>query len=408
MRILWLDRQLRLQDNPSLALALRTPGPIILLACPWQASNPESQWLPQASGLSLEAWLRAALDLQQQLAKLGQCLNISLEPAQQLIPRLLPPNQSCLLLTDAQYDQQKTQWLAKLPCQTPLPCSIQCLGDNQLLSPEQTRGGAKHIGRFTAFYYLQNQEPLKPELDLHPESIQAQSIDLHWPTKSCRQDWQQPISSSDYQPWLEQYLWHKQQVRHYKQSRNAFLGLGNYSGMSVGLSLGSLSVRHLYQQIRAHEQQLGSNESTQALIYELYWRHYFHWLARQLQARLYAKTPELSPRQASLLQHWCLAQTKHPLINAIQHQLQQTGFISNRARQITASYLVHDLGLPWQYGAVWFEQQLLDYDPASNYGNWAYIAGHHPASQKPHVFDINRQQQRYDPKSEFIRQWQHG
>jgi deoxyribodipyrimidine photo-lyase len=56
-------------------------------------------------------------------------------------------------------------------------------------------------------------------------------------------------------------------------------------------------------------------------------------------------------------------------------ELAATGYLSNRLRQLVASYLIHDLGCDWRAGAAWFEAQLIDYDVCSNQGNWLYIAG---------------------------------
>lgn len=67
--------------------------------------------------------------------------------------------------------------------------------------------------------------------------------------------------------------------------------------------------------------------------------------------------------------------TGYPLIDANMRELKQSGFMSNRGRQIVASFLVRDLGLDWRMGAEHFESYLLDYDPCSNWGNWNYSAG---------------------------------
>ena len=72
---------------------------------------------------------------------------------------------------------------------------------------------------------------------------------------------------------------------------------------------------------------------------------------------------------------WCEGRTKCDFVNANMRELAATGFMSNRGRQNVASYLVHDLGVDWRLGASWFEHHLLDHDPASNYGNWIYLAG---------------------------------
>ncbi|EEC81120.1 hypothetical protein OsI_23997 [Oryza sativa Indica Group] len=68
-------------------------------------------------------------------------------------------------------------------------------------------------------------------------------------------------------------------------------------------------------------------------------------------------------------------EARYPLIDANMKELLATGFMSNRGRQIVCSFLVRDMGIDWRMGAEWFETCLLDYDPASNYGNWTYGAG---------------------------------
>lgn len=72
---------------------------------------------------------------------------------------------------------------------------------------------------------------------------------------------------------------------------------------------------------------------------------------------------------------WCKGNTPYPLVNACMRELLATGYLSNRGRQIVASCLINELKLDWRYGAAWFQQQLIDYDTAVNWGNWQYIAG---------------------------------
>ena len=80
-------------------------------------------------------------------------------------------------------------------------------------------------------------------------------------------------------------------------------------------------------------------------------------------------------RDASLFQAWREGRTGYPLVDANMRELAATGFMSNRGRQIVASFLTRDLGLDWRMGAAYFEEVLLDYDPCSNFGNWCYAAG---------------------------------
>jgi deoxyribodipyrimidine photo-lyase len=86
-------------------------------------------------------------------------------------------------------------------------------------------------------------------------------------------------------------------------------------------------------------------------------------------------------------------------------ELKQTGFMSNRGRQNVASYLIHELALDWRLGARWFEHCLIDYDVASNYGNWNYLAGtgHDPRTQRH--FNIEKQTAMYDQDGRFQTLW---
>jgi len=93
-----------------------------------------------------------------------------------------------------------------------------------------------------------------------------------------------------------------------------------------------------------------------------------------------------------------------PLIDAAMRELAATGYMSNRARQNVASFLVKDLGQDWREGAAWFEYQLIDYDAASNWGNWAYQAGT-GTDTRDRWFNVVGQSRRYDPGAEYLAHW---
>jgi deoxyribodipyrimidine photo-lyase len=86
-------------------------------------------------------------------------------------------------------------------------------------------------------------------------------------------------------------------------------------------------------------------------------------------------------------------------------ELKLTGFMSNRGRQNVASFLVKDLHINWLMGAEWFESQLIDYDPCSNYGNWTYVAGVGNDPRETRYFNIITQATRYDVKGEYVKLW---
>ena len=86
-------------------------------------------------------------------------------------------------------------------------------------------------------------------------------------------------------------------------------------------------------------------------------------------------------------------------------ELLATGFMSNRGRQIVASFLVRDLGLDWRFGAEHFESHLLDHDVCSNWGNWNYAAGVGSDPREDRYFNILKQGKSYDPEAAYIKIW---
>ena len=147
---------------------------------------------------------------------------------------------------------------------------------------------------------------------------------------------------------------------------------------------------------------------------ELLVRDYFRLVGKKYGNALFQHTGILSYSQPSknrdmaLFRRWVSAQTGVPLVDAIMHELNSTGYISNRSRQIAASYLVHDLHLDWRMGASYFETQLMDYDPCSNYGNWLNLAGLGPDPKGGRILNLEAQASKYDPQGDYIRLWHPG
>lgn len=107
-----------------------------------------------------------------------------------------------------------------------------------------------------------------------------------------------------------------------------------------------------------------------------------------------------------LFDAWKAGETGFPIIDAGMRQLRQTGFMHNRIRMITASFLVKDLHLPWQWGTRWFLEQLIDGDIANNQHGWQWCAGSGTdAAPYFRVFNPVMQGQKFDPAGEYIRRW---
>ncbi|TQV77657.1 DASH family cryptochrome [Exilibacterium tricleocarpae] len=196
----------------------------------------------------------------------------------------------------------------------------------------------------------------------------------------------------------------------YKQVRNALDGWENSTKFSPWLANGSLSARQILSALRHYESGVEANESTYWIQFELLWREYFQWLAHAHQATLFtlhgiSRKKVLTSFYPERFQRWCQGNTPFPLVNACMKQLNATGYMSNRGRQIVASCFVNELDLDWRYGAAYFEQQLVDYDVAVNWGNWQYLAGVGTDPRGKRHFDIEKQTKLYDPDKRFIAKW---
>lgn len=198
---------------------------------------------------------------------------------------------------------------------------------------------------------------------------------------------------------------------HYKENRNELDGWTHSTKFSPWLANGCLSVRQLLKRLREYERERTANESTYWIFFELLWREYFQWVALRLGHKLF-RAQGVSRHAVRCCfyperyQRWCHGNTPYPLVNALMKQLNQTGYMSNRGRQIVASCFINELQLDWRFGAAYFEQQLIDYDVAANWGNWQYIAGVGMDPRGGRHFDIDKQSRLYDSDGQFIRKWQ--
>jgi deoxyribodipyrimidine photo-lyase len=211
---------------------------------------------------------------------------------------------------------------------------------------------------------------------------------------------------------LRRWIWDEDRLRRYKDTRNGMLGADFSSRFSPWLADGSLSARRVDAAIRHYEQERVANESTYWLRFEMLWRDFFQFLAAKHPRSLFHRGGLAGrdpvdrihgPQADAAFRQWCEGRTGDRLVDACMRELAATGWMSNRGRQNAASFLIHDLGVDWRRGAAWFEHLLVDYDPASNAGNWSSIAG--LGRKAGHRFDTDRQAWTYDRKDRFQNHW---
>ena len=209
---------------------------------------------------------------------------------------------------------------------------------------------------------------------------------------------------------LKHYFWDTRRLAVYKKTRNGLVGADYSSKFSPWLAQGCISPRRIASEVYRFEDTVEANDSTYWLVFELIWRDYFRFVAMKYGSRIFhrkALKPDSANRgtQRPAFEAWKEGRTKDAFVNANMKELARTGFMSNRGRQNVASYLVHDLGIDWRMGASWFEHMLLDYDPASNAGNWIYVAGVGNDPRPNRKFNTQRQAEMYDGEGKYQTLW---
>ena len=209
---------------------------------------------------------------------------------------------------------------------------------------------------------------------------------------------------------IDAYVWSGDRLKTYKKTRNGMVGADDSSKLSPWLALGCVSARQVQAEVERYERERVRNDSTYWLTFELLWRDYFQLITAKHGAALFRPSGLQGiqrpwQRDAQAFEAWCEGRTGIPLVDANMRELRLSGFLSNRGRQIVASFLTKNLGIDWRWGAEWFEACLVDHDVASNWGNWNYAAGVGNDARGFRYFDIATQASKYDRRGRHARLW---
>ncbi|MGI4022937.1 MAG: DASH family cryptochrome [Janthinobacterium lividum] len=210
---------------------------------------------------------------------------------------------------------------------------------------------------------------------------------------------------------LHNFAGEENQLKTYKEGSNAVLGTDFSNIMSVWLSMGCISPRQIYWEVQQYEKAHGSNTLTHAIMLELLWRDYYRFMFKKYGNQFFQKegfkkqAPPEAANKEELLEKWKAGQTGVPFIDAIMREIKASGYTSIRGRQNAASFLVKDLQADWTCGAAYFEEKLIDYSSATNWGNWASIAGVGNDPKENRSVNVIKQAGEADPKGQYVKLW---
>jgi deoxyribodipyrimidine photo-lyase len=178
------------------------------------------------------------------------------------------------------------------------------------------------------------------------------------------------------------------------------------SYLSAHLRFGTISIRQLAAYAHARP-----SRGAQTWLGELIWRDFYHailWHHPRVATQCFkpacdALSWDTAPE---LFAAWCAGRTGYPLVDAAMRQLAFSGWMHNRLRMVTASFLTKDLGLDWRQGEAWFAEKLLDFDLAANNGGWQWAASTGCDAQPWfRIFNPVTQSEKFDAEGHFIRRY---
>ena len=211
-----------------------------------------------------------------------------------------------------------------------------------------------------------------------------------------RRHWQ-PARDGDRHEAIEEFV--ETRLARYADDRD-FPGLDATSRLSPLIASGEITVADCTAAALAARPSKGREK----WLDELCWHDWFeHVKSSGLDA------PRLEPRwdpAGERFERWRSGRTGFPLVDAGMRELAETGWMHNRARMVTASFLVKHLHVDWRTGEAWFAERLADYDPAQNEGNWQWVAGTGIDAQPWfRILNPERQRERFDPDGAYCRRW---
>ncbi|MDG2521973.1 deoxyribodipyrimidine photo-lyase [Caulobacter segnis] len=414
--IVWFRRDLRLADNPALHKAAQHGGPVI----PVYILDTTKDVRPMG-GASLW-WLDKSLKaLGGDLEALGSRLILRRGPAGEVLKGLVEQTGAECLLWNRLYDPDTITRDKAIKAELEQAgVSVTSCNAALLTEPWEIKtgtGGSYKI--FTPFWRALRSQIQLDVIHRAPEALPAPA---RWPASDKLTDWglhpAKPDWSKGFSDWtpgeagaserLHDFL--DENLRDYTEGRD-FPAREATSRLSPHLHFGEIGPRAIWRAGHAAAHRGASDSQVDKFLSELGWREFNHGL-------LYAR-PDLpqNPFKPAFdhlpwrhdkhgLEAWKRGRTGFPFVDAGMRELWATGYMENRVRMITASFLTKHLLVDWREGEAWFWDTLLDADMANNVNNWQWVAGcGADASPFFRIFNPIAQGQKFDAEGDYIRRW---
>lgn len=418
LSLVWFREDLRIADHPALVAAIARGGPVIPVFI-WSPED-EGRWPP---GAASRWWLHFSLRaLSSQLQRLGARLIIRSGNAREVLRNLVTETGASGVFWNRRYEPEAVQRDTQIKS-TLKKLNVFAESYNGSLIYEPWEVKTKTGGPYQVF------TPFSKACLAHSEPSQP----LAAPTRLAPpSEWPETLSLDELKllpkiPWDVgfQKAWNPgAQGAESALSAFCLAGVRGYavdrdrpdqsgtSRLSPALHFGELSPRQIWQTVsEALHERPGAPVEGQPYLRQLLWREFAHHLLFH-----FPHTPAMPLRDefsgfpwrsdAAGLHAWQKGMTGYPIVDAGMRELWATGWMHNRVRMIAASFLVKDLLIPWQAGADWFWDTLVDADLANNTLGWQWVAGC-GADAAPYfrIFNPTTQGEKFDPQGVYVRRW---
>jgi deoxyribodipyrimidine photo-lyase len=417
--IVWFRSDLRLSDHDALREACARGSVIPVFV--W-APDEETPWPP---GAAARVWLHRSLSaLAASLAARGSRLIVREGPTTDALVRLCGETGADAVFWTRRYEPSVAARDARVAAALrAAPVEVRIHGGGVLLEPEAlSTSGGRPYQVFTPFARAAVRALGLPRVFATPREIPAplrwpQSVPIETLPLRPKEKWAAGFFSrwspgeNGGQAALRAFV--ETKIDRYAEARDVPAS-GGSSSLSPHLRWGELSPRQVWQAADEAAQaasRKGAAGAASAFQRQLLWRefavhllHHFPHTDREPLRAPFGRFPWRC--DAAALRAWQRGCTGYPMVDAGMRELWTTGFMHNRVRMIVGSFLVKDLLLPWQEGARWFWDTLVDADLANNTMGWQWVAGS-GADAAPYfrVLNPHLQQQKFDPDGAYVRRW---
>ncbi|QYO78260.1 cryptochrome/photolyase family protein [Devosia salina] len=407
--LVWLRNDLRLADNPALAAACRDHDRVIALYIH------ETDLALRPIGAAARWWLHRSLEaMAHALAGIGVVLKVETGEAEAVLASAISGSDAGALHWNRRYGPAERKLDAGIKARLRAKgIEVASHPGNLLMEPWLIQTGQdKPYSVFTPFWKtLRNQEIARPVAAPSGRAVRAPEVDSGYrqPGWAGKLATHWSIGEAAAQDRLEKFL--EDCVADYPDGRD-FPGRAVTSKLSPHLRFGEISARQIWHAaqafIHAHPTKAGAVDK---FLSELAWRDFSY---HQLYHRADIATTPMQPKYEDLkwrhapaqLKAWQAGRTGIPIIDAGMRELWETGYMHNRVRMLTASFLTKNLLLDWRSGECWFWDTLVDADEANNPASWQWVAGCGlDAAPYFRIFNPVTQGERFDPEGEYVRRW---